>query len=430
MKEKLTIDNKKLYNIDYIIKNNMLGYKYLRGSWSHGIGVEGKSDYDYGGVFFAPKEMILGLRSNYVEQVSDEKNDETYYEFGRWIELLLKSNPTALESLFIDKKFVIGDAHPAIQHIIDNKEKFLCKEAFNPLIGYSIAQIRRATGYNKKCNIPEDFQRRDILDFCYTFKNQGSQPIKEFLSENNLDQKYCGLVNIPNMRDTYGMYYDFAAYFKFEIYDKDKEFWKENFNEENFQNWCFDMRFRTLYSDKFMNYDYCIETYNRIVNHEFFAYAGIVNPDELTKSNEVRLSSIPKGEKPICFMHYNKDAYTCHCKDYKEWDEWKKNRNQIRFSDNKGYNFDAKNMCETVRLIHTGIELARDGVFNVERTWDRDFLLNIKNHNVSYEEISKYIKGKKEEFDELITKSNLPDTIDYNEINNLLIESRKKLYKF
>lgn len=408
----------KLYNIDYITKNEMLGYKYLRGSWSHGIGVEGKSDYDYGGVFFAPKEMILGLRSNYVEQVSDEKNDETYYEFGRWIELLLKSNPTALESLFIDKKFVIGDVHPAIQHIIDNKEKFLCKEAFNPLIGYSIAQIRRATGYNKKCNIPEDFQRRDILDFCYTFKNQGSQPIKEFLEENGLNQKYCGLVNIPNMRDVYGVYYDFAAYFKF-----------ENFPYEDF-TWKRSMAHGDNKYSQYINEFEWEKILQRINNKEFFHYDGIVNPDEIYKSNTVRLCSIPKGEKPICFMHYNKDAYTCHCKDYKEWDEWKKNRNQTRFSDNKGYNFDAKNMCETVRLIHTGIELARDGVFNVERTWDRDFLLNIKNHNVSYEEISKYIKEKKEEFDELVTKSNLPDTIDYNEINNLLIESRKKLYNF
>ena len=87
-------------------------------------------------------------------------------------------------------------------------------------------------------------------------------------------------------------------------------------------------------------------------------------------------------------------------------------------------------MCETVRLIHTGIELARDGVFNVERTWDRDFLLSIKNHQVKYDEISNYVKEKKEEFDELLKKSTLPEHLDYDEINNLLIESRKKLYNF
>ena len=117
-----------------------------------------------------------------------------------------------------------------------------------------------------------------------------------------------------------------------------------------------------------------------------------------------------------------------HCRDYKEWAEWKEKRNPIRYSDNKGYNFDAKNMCETVRLIHTGIELARDGVFNVERTWDRDFLLGIKHHELSYEEIIKYVESKKAEFDYLVLKSKLPDTIDINVVNNMLISARKQLY--
>ena len=411
-----------------IEESGMIAYKYLRGSWSHGIGVEGKSDYDYGGVFIAPKDMIIGFRDNYVEQVSDEKNDETYYELGRWLELIRKQNPMALESLFVDKKYIIGDVHPAVQNILDHRYDFLSKECFKPLLSYSYTQIKKATGYNKKCHIPEDFQRMDILDFCYVDYEQGSKPLKDWLKENNLDQKYCGLVKIPNWRDTYGLYYDFAAYFKFEVYDKDKEFWEKNFTEENFQNWCFDMRYRTVNSDKFMDYDYCIKTYRRVINREFFGYSGVVHPDEITKSNEVRLSSIPKGEMPICKMSYNKDGYASHCKDYKGWVEWREKRNPIRYSDNKGYSFDAKNMCETVRLIHTGIELARDGVFNVERTWDRDFLLNIKNHKVSYEELMKYVEEKRKEFDELVKKSALPDTVDSGKINNLLINARNELY--
>ena len=390
-----------------------LAYKYLRGSWSHGIGVEGKSDYDYGGVYFCPKEYVLGLRSRYnaIEQISDDKNDETYYEFGRWIELLLKSNPTALESLFVDKKFVIGEVHPAIQRIIDNREKFLSKECFNPLIGYSIQQIKKATGYNKKCHIPENFERKGILDFCYTFKKQGSQPIKDWLRENKLDQRYCGLVNIPNMHDVYGVYYDFAAYFHFENVD-----WRTDFYYDN-----------SPYN-KFLTRKQAVEISDRIKNKEFYHYAGIVNPNEEDKSNDVRLSAVVKGQMPICYMNYNKDGYISHCREYREWDEWKHKRNQIRYSDNKGYNFDAKNMCETVRLIHTGIELARDGQFNVERTWDRDFLLDIKQHKVSYEEISKYIVDKKKEFDELLVKSTLPESIDADEINKLLIEVRQEVY--
>lgn len=391
-----------------------LAYKFLRGSWSHGIAIEGKSDYDYGGVYFAPKEYLLGLRSRYnaIEQISDDKNDETYYEFGRWIELLLKSNPTALESLFVDKKFVIGEVHPAIQRIIDNREKFLSKECFNPLIGYSLTQIKKATGYNKKCHIPEDFERKGILDFCYTFKKQGSQPIKDWLRENKLDQRYCGLVNIPNMHDVYGVYYDFAAFFYFENID-----WKKDFYEQN-----------SPYNKFIKSTLQAIEISDRIEKKEFYGYSGIVNPEKEDASNDVRLSSVVKGQMPICYMNYNKDGFISHCREYREWDEWKRKRNQIRYSDNKGYNFDAKNMCETVRLIHTGIELARDGQFNVERTWDRDFLLDIKQHKVSYEEISKYIVDKKAEFDSLLEKSTLPEKIDAEEVNKLLIDTRKKLY--
>ena len=224
------------------------------------------------------------------------------------------------------------------------------------------------------------------------------------------------------MKDCYGVYYDFAAYFKF-------EFVGNGYDESEFERWADDMGFFNKFYNPHASNALAVDA-NRVRDKKFFHYSGIVHPDEITKSNTVRFSSIPKGETPICFMTYNKDGYVSHCKDYKEWDEWKKKRNQIRFNDNRGYNFDAKNMCETVRLIHTGIELARDGVFNVERTWDRDFLLSIKNHQVKYDEISNYVKEKKEEFDELLKKSTLPEHLDYDEINNLLIESRKKLYNF
>lgn len=397
------------WTIDSINKDGLLKYKYLRGSWSHGIGVEGKSDYDYGGVYVAPKEMIIGLRSEYVEQVSDKKNDETYYEFGRWIELLLKSNPTALESLFINEKFIIGDVHPVIQKIIDNKEAFLCKDTLNPIFFYSLAQVGKARGLNKKIVNPIT-ERKDILDFCFTFKNQGSQPIKDFLAEHNLDQRYCGLVNIPNMKDVYGVYYDFAAYWKFE-------------NIEGLDRWTSIKEF----DDPVSNMDVINR---RIDNKQFFGYAGIVYPEDITKSNEVRLSSIPKGEKPICFMTYNKDGYASHCRDYKEYKEWEEKRNPIRYEGNLNKNYDAKNICETVRLIHTGIELAKDGVFNVERTWDRDFLLDIKNHKYEYDEIMKYVKEKQEEFQSYYKNCKLPEHLDTERINKLLIEARKEFYNF
>jgi predicted nucleotidyltransferase len=390
----------------------MIAYKYLRGSWSHGIGVIGKSDYDYGGVFIAPKDMIIGFRDNYVEQVSDEKNDETYYEFGRWLELIRKQNPMALESLFVDKKYIIGNVHPAVQNILDHRYDFLSKECFKPLLSYSYTQIKKATGYNKKCHISEDFQRKDVLDFCYTFKNQGSQPIKEFLAENHLDQRYCGVVNIPNMKDTYGVYYDFAAYFKFEGIDSALD------RYSILKNWYHGG-----------DYEYTLHKIEyRIDNKEFFHYSGIVYPEDIEKSNEIRLSSIPKGERPICFMTYNKDAYTCHCSEYREYQEWVEKRNQKRYSKAVEAGYNQKNMCHCVRLLTMAKEISEGKGFNLWRTDDRDFLMGIKNGDYTYEYLIDYAEKLLADVEKNLPNSCLPDQVDKDFVNDLLVKCRKEYY--
>lgn len=388
--------------IEELREKGWIAYEYVRGSHAYGLNTE-TSDEDVGGVFICPHDMLLGLRSQYIEQVADEKNDTVFYEFGRWIELLLKSNPTALESLYIPERCVIGDIHPAVQNIIDNRDKFLSKECFNTLTGYAVSQIGKAKGLNKKIVNPVT-ERKDVLDFCYTFKGQGSQPIKEFLAERHLDQRYCGLVNINNMKDVYGVYYDYAAYL-------------------NFENLPFSIRREILFSG--INQDKIISRLNK---KAFYGYVGIANPDDYSKSNTVRLSSIPKEEEPICFMTFNKDAYVAHCKMYKEYKDWEAHRNPVRYENNLGHNYDSKNMCHCMRLVRIGKELAMGQGFNIERTYDREYLLDIKNHKFSYEDIMSQAIKEKELMDEAIKTCTLPDKIDLETINELLIESRKKIY--
>lgn len=398
------------WTIDYLREHGLIAYEYIRGSHAYGLNTP-ESDEDHGGVFICPPEMVLGLRDEYVEQVSDERSDVTFYEFGRWIELLLKSNPTALESLFIPKDCIIGVVHPAVQNILDHREMFLSKECFKTFYGYSVSQMQKARGLNKKIVNPMT-ERKDILDFCYTFKKQGSQPIKDFLKENKLDQKYCGLVNIPNMKDTYGVYYDFAAYFKFENTVPGYEWIKilGNFYPQN--------------TNKIS------EILERVEGKSFFGYSGIVHPDEIEKSNSLRLSSIPKGEEPICFLTYNKDAYMCHCRDYKEYKEWEKKRNPVRYESNLNQNYDAKNIMHCMRLVRMAKELALGQGFNVRRTFDREYLLDIRNHKFEYDDIMQQLESEKVAMEEAINSCTLPDTVDYDSINELLIRTRKECYGY
>ena len=400
--------------IEELRNSGLIAYEYKRGSHMYHLNTE-TSDEDFGGVFFCPKKMLLGLRGRYEEQVSDSKSDVVFYEFGRWLELLLKSNPTVLEGLFAPKDCIVGEVHPAVRKILDNRELFLSKECFKTFYGYAVSQISKARGLNKKIVNPVT-ERKDILDFCYTFNNQGSLPIKKFLAENGLDQKYCGLVNIPNMSDgdssIYGVYYDFAAYFKFENIDWARDWYNGN----------------SPYKKFFPSVSEQLSMQKRIEDKEFFHYGGIVHPDEIEKSNTVRLSSVPKGEKPICFMAYNKNGYMRHCRDYKDYKEWEKNRNPVRYESNLGHNYDAKNVMHCMRLVRMAKELAQGKGFNVVRTWDRDYLLDIRNHKFEYEDVMAQLEKEKLEMEEAIKSCTLPERVDFDKVNDLLYDVRLKYY--
>ena len=380
---------------------NKLAYKFVRGSILYNTNIE-TSDVDYGGVFILPNEKLLGLPHFYQDQVSDEKHDTTYYEFNRWVELLMKANPNALESLFVPTDKVIGDIHPAVQLIIDNRDMFLTKECFKSLSGYAYAQIQKCRGLNKKCVQPV-MEKKEVMDFCYTFKEQGSMPIKEFLEKRGLNQKYCGLVSIPNMKDVYGVYYDFASHLAFEGFDSNK-----------------DTNFIRYYDSLGSVHNFQCE--KRLKTKEFFGYAGIVHPEG--KSNEVRLSSIPKGEIPICVMSYNQNGYESYCRKYKEYQEWVQKRNPARYESNLKSNYDVKNVAHCVRLLHMGKELAEGKGFNVVRTWDREMILDIRNHKYEYEEIIEYVEKVFTEMKELAKNCNLPETVDKQKVNELILQAR------
>jgi len=389
--------------IKEIEENGMIAYKYMAGSHSQNLNGP-DSDVDYHGVYFTDFTKLIGLGNDYEEEISDERHDETYHEFGKWMTLLSKGNPNALESLFVPEGMVVGDIHPAIREVLKNRDKFVSKEVVKSLSGYAFNQIKKARGLGKKIVNPVT-ERKDVLDFCYTFKNQGSQPIKEFLAEHHLDQRYCGVVNIPSMKDTYGVYYDWAAYYKF---------------ENDHISW--DSRWETDFG-----IDYPSVT-DRIERKEFFKYSGIVYPEDIEKSNEIRLSSIPKGERPICFMTYNKDAYTCHCREYKEYQEWVEKRNQKRYSKAVEAGYNQKNMCHCVRLLTMAKEISEGKGFNLWRTDDRDFLMGIKNGDYTYEYLIDYAEKLLADVNENLPKSNLPDEVDKDFVNGLTIYCRAKYY--
>jgi uncharacterized protein len=343
---------------------NFLLLKCISGSKAYGLNTP-QSDTDLKGVFLLPQKNLYGL--NHPEQVSDEKQDETYFELGRFIQLLLTNNPTIIELLNTPHDCILY-RHPIMQEI--KPHLFLSKLCKNSFAGYAHAQIKKAQGLNKKIVNPVEKERKSILEFCYVIKGAGTIPLKDWLEENNFRQEECGLVNIPHMKDLYAVFHS------------------SQINGGHFKG----------------------------------IFSGV-------DANDVSLSSVPKGIDPLATLSFNKDGYTKYCKDYRNYWNWVEERNEARYENTieHGKNYDAKNLMHTFRLLAMAEEIALYKEVRVRRT-DRDFLLRIRKGEFLYEDLVKQAEEKTEKINELFEKSDLPEKPDETACENLLISMRQKLY--
>lgn len=239
--------------INEIKDKGLLLLECISGSHAYGLDTP-QSDTDLKGVFYLPKEQFYGL--NYIPQVSNETNDEVYYELGRFVELLSKNNPNILEILATPDDCILYK-HPIMAQLhIGMFLSKLCKDTFS---GYAITQIRKARGLKKKIVNPVDKERKSILDFCYVVQGYSSVPVREWLSAEKLYQEQCGLAAVPHAKGLYALFYDHTG---------------------------------------------------------MLGYKGITSGDT---ANDVSVSSIPKEEKESVNLHFNKDGYSAYCREYREY---------------------------------------------------------------------------------------------------------------
>ena len=348
-------------NIEDLRNKGLIILECISGSKAYGLDTP-TSDTDIKGVFILPKKEYYGL--NYIEQINNETNDESFYELGRFMELLSYNNPNILELLNTPESAIIYK-HPFLDEIETDKIiSKLCRDTFGK---FAYSQIKKAKGLKKKIVNPVNKERKSVLDFCFVNYQQGAIPILKFLEIKNWNQENCGLVNIPHMKDVYGLYYSEAEDFK-----------------------------------------------------------GIIR-NEI--SNEVCLSSIPKGLEQQGLLFFNRDGYSSYCKEYREYWDWVNKRNEERYknTESHGKNYDAKNMMHVFRLLEMVCEIGREQKINVKRP-NRDFLLTIKSGKYEYEELLKMSERLQVEMEISFENSSLPDKPDREYINELTFKLREKFY--
>lgn len=127
---------------------------------------------------------------------------------------------------------------------------------------------------------------------------------------------------------------------------------------------------------------------------------------------------------PICFIAYNPGAYSQHCRMYREYQTWVKERNPERYLSNLNKSYDSKNMMHMFRLIHMAGEIAEGRGLLLERTDDRQFLLDVRSHKYEYDELMSLLESDAERMHQLVAKSKIPDAVDPTFANTLLLQIR------
>lgn len=344
-------------------EQGLLLLECISGSKAYGLDLP-TSDTDIKGVYILPKSQFFGL--DYIPQVSNESNDEVYYEIGRFVELLYKNNPNILELL------ATPESHVLVRHPLMDKIKpemvvsKLCRQTF---AGYAQTQIKKARGLNKKILNPMDKERKSVLHFCQVTDEKQSRSLLDWLKQTEREQNQCGLVNLDKMKNMYALYYD------------------ENRN---------------------------------------LGYQGIMRKEE---ANEVSLSSVPKSESPVAYLYFNLEGYSKYCKDYKEYWAWVNKRNEVRYENTvtHGKNYDAKNMMHTFRLLQMAEEILARGEVVVKRP-NREELLEIRKGTFSYDELIAKAEIQLQKVDIAYQNSTLPEEANKEVLEQVLIEIREEWY--
>lgn len=325
------------------------------------------SDHDRKGVFVLPREAFFGL--TYPPQVANDTNDEVYYELGRWVELLLKNNPTALELLASPPDCILTrspllDAFPP--------KLFLSKKCRAGFIEFAAAQIKKARGLNKKINQPLEPARKSVLDFCYVTVGAGAQPLPDWLQRRGLRQEQLGLANVPHLIDLYALFVDSSA-------------------------------------------------------TGALGYRGIIRDPET--ATDVLLSAVPKGEAPVAYLSFNRNGYSTYCRVYKEYWDWVRKRNAERYENTlrHGRGYDAKNLMHVFRVLEMAEEIAVYGELRVRRP-NREALLTIRRGEFAYDALLTRADELLARVDAAFAASTLPEEPECATAEAALVRVREQLY--
>lgn len=299
-----------------------------------------------------------------VEQVEVPGEDTVIYELAKFVRLAAQCSPNIIELLFTDDDSILF-IDPAFETFRENRHLFLSKKAKFTFSGYAMAQMKRIKGHNKWISQPQPEKAPALLDFATLVLVSGDViPGKAIKSYLNI---FLVKVNATTFRV---------------------------FSASNFS--------KPPLSADGTNIQYIDVDANR-----------------LSKGEDLKFYGTLIVQQEACRIQHRM---------WKDYWNWKKNRNPVRAELEKKYGLDCKHASHLIRLLRMAHEILKDGEVIVRRP-DAQELLDIRDGKFSYDELVAEAERLDGELESLYESSLLPHSADMEAINDLYINVVRDYWK-
>lgn len=342
----------------------------LAGSYGYGLS-RPESDYDYRGVFIAPKQYYLGFDK--IEQKEagwdsepgifdflNGQQDTVIYELKKFIQLLAGANPNILELLWL-KQYPVKTEVGA--YLIQHRRMFLSKRVKHTYSGYAFAQIKKIESHRK------------------------------------------WLLNPPQIQpapEQFGL-------------TADRPLSKEELNA--FLEYLYKLvRGKIEYLAE-------AEELHQLLTGDI-DYKGLLKQHNLTDEVLEYTQNLTNSRSDFIKLLQKSQQYQNALREWNAYQSWKKNRNPTRAGMEERSGFDLKHAMHCIRLLRSGLEILQTGEVIVDRNdaGDADELKSILQGEFTYEQVTKLADNLVAELDRVYNTSHLPHHPDLPAINQLCIE--------
>jgi predicted nucleotidyltransferase len=338
---------------------------------SHGYGLNRPdSDWDFRGVFVAPKRYYLGF--DCVEQKDagwdergifpfiDGNKDTVIYELKKVLQLLAGANPNVLELLWLPSYPVVTSVG---LHLIKHRQLFLSKKVKHTYSGYAFAQIKKMETHRKWLLHPP--QKKPLPS---DFGIENEEPLIK--DELNAFLEYLYILIRGRI-----------------------EFLEEA--EELYKLLTADIDFKGVLKQ-------------HTLPNEALDYT-----QKLTNSRSDFIRLLQKSQ-----------SYQVALREWKAYISWQENRNPARAEMERKSGFDLKHGMHCIRLLRSGLEILQTGKVIVDRrvAGDAEDLKAILKGEYSYEQVMQMADDLVAQMDAIYETSTLPHHPNLKAINDLCME--------